>query len=111
MPAVKAVRMVQEGANGLYRIRVPGRAGLAYVGQGLVRSRVGQHLRKVGYLQEPQGAVFRADMECSWVLNDAWYRHQRLELENDLIAAHVLWAGEPPPAQFMAGGERTEMLC
>jgi hypothetical protein len=34
------------------------------------------------------------------VLNAAWYRHQRLELENDLIAAYLLATGEVPPAQF-----------
>ena len=106
MPAVEAVRVIPSEANGLYRLRVPGRqAGLVYVGQGVVRSRVGQHLRKAGKPGEPQGAVFRADMESSWVLNDTWHGHQRLELENDLIGAYMLWAGSSPPAQFMTGGK------
>lgn len=105
IPAAEAVRVIPGGANGLYRLRVPGQhEGLVYVGQGVVRSRVGQHLRKGGKPEEPQGAVFRADMECSWVLDDAWYGHQRLELENDLIGAYVLWAGAPPAGQFMAAG-------
>ena len=35
---------------------------------------------------------------CSWVENETWHKHQRLELENDLIAAHLLHAGVLPPA-------------
>jgi hypothetical protein len=30
-----------------------------------------------------------------------WLKHQRLELESDLIAAHVLTIGSPPVAQFL----------
>jgi hypothetical protein len=30
-----------------------------------------------------------------------WLLHQRLELETDLIAAHVLVVGGPPLAQFL----------
>jgi hypothetical protein len=41
------------------------------------------------------------DLECSWTTNDGWLAHQRLELENDLIAAHVLEHGAPPSAQFL----------
>ena len=40
----------------------------------------------------------------SWVINTAWEHHQRLELENDLIAAWVLATGSPPSAQFYALG-------
>ena len=29
-------------------------------------------------------------LACSWVVNAAWEHQQRLELENDLIAAWVL---------------------
>ena len=43
-------------------------------------------------------------MEASWTLNDAWLEHERLELENDLIAAYMLSVGTPPQAQFSAGG-------
>jgi hypothetical protein len=35
------------------------------------------------------------------VLNDDWLDHQRLELENDLIAAHLLTTGQVPAAQFL----------
>jgi hypothetical protein len=67
-------------------------------------SRVTQHLGKVGNPREPQGEVFRADMEVSWTLNEGWLEHQRLELENDLIAAYMLCMGTVPAAQFAAGG-------
>jgi hypothetical protein len=30
--------------------------------------------------------VFAGPLECSYVLDDAWHAHQRLEFENDLIA-------------------------
>ena len=33
--------------------------------------------------------------------NDAWLRHQRLELETDLIAAHLLATDRIPAAQFI----------
>jgi hypothetical protein len=41
-------------------------------------------------------------LTCSWVVNSAWEHHQRLELENDLIAAWVIATGSPPAAQFYA---------
>ncbi|XXF78878.1 hypothetical protein P2318_03725 [Myxococcaceae bacterium GXIMD 01537] len=61
------------------------------------------HRNKVQVPGHPQGALFRGAerLECSWVLNAAWHDHQRLELENDLIAAHVLVMGALPPAQFL----------
>ena len=40
-------------------------------------------------------------LECSFVANGPWHRHQRQELETDLIAAHVLTTGLVPPAQFI----------
>jgi hypothetical protein len=33
-------------------------------------------------------------------VNDEWLSHQRLELENDLIASHLLETGKIPVAQF-----------
>ena len=51
----------------------------------------------------PRRAAARPLM-CSWVVNAGWEHHQRLELENDLIAAWVLATGSPPSAQFSALG-------
>jgi hypothetical protein len=35
------------------------------------------------------------------VVNDGWFDHQRMEIENDLIVTHVLTTGEVPEAQFI----------
>jgi hypothetical protein len=43
---------------------------------------------------------FAAVLVCSWVVNNEWLSHQRLELENDLIASHLLETGKIPVAQF-----------
>ena len=103
-PASVTPRRVRRDALGLYRLRVPGQPGLVYIGEGAVSSRVSQHLRKVARPREPQGEVFSADMEASWTLNESWVKRQRLELENDLIAAYTLTKGSPPVGQFSAGG-------
>ncbi|MDQ3222839.1 MAG: hypothetical protein M3Q75_05090 [Gemmatimonadota bacterium] len=49
-----------------------------------------------------QGHVFAAapTLEASWVGGE-WLPHQRLELEVDLIAAHMLVTGRLPLAQFL----------
>jgi hypothetical protein len=88
--------------SGLYRIRGRERGMLAYVGQGLVAPRLLAHLAKTRFPGHAQGQLFAAatPLECSWVVNDAWLSHQRLELENDLIAGHFLVTGEIPIAQF-----------
>jgi hypothetical protein len=93
---------VPAGSLGLYRVRDPSLAGLVYVGQGRIRTRLGAHLAKAARPDHPQARWFAAlDLECSWTTNDSWLAYQRLELENDLIAAHVLEHGAPPSAQFL----------
>ena len=69
-------------------------------------------LRRLGVSDQPQGQLFTAaaPLECSWVMNDAWLPHHRLELENDLIASHLLVTGEIPVAQFQ-GSPRKEASC
>jgi hypothetical protein len=88
-------------SNGLYRIagETP---GLAYVGEGLVTARLRTHLAKLGS-STAQGMVFASDAPLffSCVLNVEWLRNQRLELETDLIAAHVVALRHPPAAQFI----------
>ena len=68
-----------------------------------MRQRVAAHLRKMALVADEQGRLFRAadTVEVSWVIDDRWASHQRLELETDLIAAHVLRLGQPPSAQFL----------
>jgi hypothetical protein len=103
------VRMGEAGsrapasAAGLYRVRVPDAGKLLYIGQGVIAKRLRAHRRKIGVVDERQGPIFGATeaLDISWVVNDRWLPHQRLELENDLIAAHVLTVGSPPAAQFL----------
>jgi hypothetical protein len=92
----------QPSESGLYRIRGRERGALVYVGQGSVALRLLDHLAKTRGPDRVQGQLFAAaaPLECSWVVNDEWLSHQRLELENDLIASHLLATGEIPSAQF-----------
>jgi hypothetical protein len=85
-----------------YRIGPENDPGLVYVGEGNVRDRLRAHQAKIG--RDHRQACILAEagrVECSWVLSEHWLPHQRLELENDLIAAHVLIMGKPPTAQFL----------
>jgi 5-methylcytosine-specific restriction protein A len=58
------------------------------------------------------GQVFAAaaPLRCSWIVNDTWLSHERLELENDLVAGHLLVTGEIPDTQFQ-GCPRKEASC
>jgi len=89
------------GSTGIYRIR-GGERRIVYIGQGIIEARVTAHQRSVSGAQSPQGKALAASQPLthSWVINSSWEDHQRLELENDLIAAWVLNTGTPPAAQF-----------
>ena len=89
--------------SGLYRIRGGGgQPGLAYIGEGAITGRVRAHLAKLRLQGHEQGQVLAAlgPLQVSWV-EGPWVSHQRLELENDLIASHILVEGRPPRAQFL----------
>ncbi|HEU4557561.1 MAG TPA: GIY-YIG nuclease family protein [Longimicrobium sp.] len=98
-----AIWRTDAAVTGLYRIRAKDDPSLLYVGQGVISARLRQHLRKATASDDAQGRIFRAadSLEVSWVANRDWRQNQRLELENDLIAAHVLVREAPPPAQFI----------
>lgn len=89
--------------SGLYRIRGTEAGTLLYVGQGAIPGRPLAHLAKAGVVEHGQGRIFAAQvrLECAWAINNAWLPHQRLVLENDLIAAHLLETGTIPAAQFL----------
>ena len=105
----EGLRLISRTSLGLYRIRAAGDGRLLYVGQGSIRHRLRAHLGKVHDRRDPQGRVFGAAerLECSWVVNGSWLEHQRLELENDLIAAHVIATRAVPAAQFLGRSGRT----
>jgi hypothetical protein len=83
-------------AAGVYRIR-GGERRIVYIGEGTIRSRLAQHRMSAAAAASAQGHALAAaqPLACSWVANAAWEHHQRLELENDLIAAWVLGASRP----------------
>ncbi len=102
LPIGEASRSVDD-AVGLYRIRGAPDTRLLYIGQGKIAHRLRSHVRKVGRVDDRQGEVFAsAPLEASWVAGE-WLSHQRLELEVDLIAAHLLEASRIPPVLFCGG--------
>ena len=91
------------GDIGLYRMRRNGASTLSYVGEGKIRDRVKAHMGKGGDLKHPQYHSFRdaGSLEFAYVVCPDLLRHQRLEVETDLIGAHVLEHGAVPLAQFL----------
>lgn len=88
---------------GLYRIRAAGTPTLLYVGEGAIKGRVHAHLQKMSLPGHAQGQLLRdaGVLEASFIREDGWHTNQRLEIENDLIAAHVLEHRTQPAAQFL----------
>ena len=102
LPIAEAARAPEADGPGLYRIRRAGADdGLLYIGQGRVRARLAAHMRKGDAPGHGQAPFFAGEVEASWVPGGSWLPHQRLELENDLIAAHLIAAGRCPAAQFL----------
>jgi hypothetical protein len=88
-------------ATGLYRIK--GRAEqLVYIGESAIRARLLAHAAKL-QTATAQGDALRvnAPLAFSLVRGPRWLRHQRLELETDLIGALVLATRHAPAAQFI----------
>lgn len=78
-----------EQQDGLYRI--VGRDGIiVYVGEGRLRVRLASHAAKLA-TSSTRAQVFQkaAPLRLS-VVTGPWFRHHRLELETDLIAACFL---------------------
>ncbi|MCP3104355.1 hypothetical protein LZ198_36375 [Myxococcus sp. K15C18031901] len=102
-PVTRLAATLEPGVPGLYRIRASTQRGLVYVGEGDVSERVAAHLAKARKRGHRQATAFRAleRLEVSWVLDGTWRKHQRLELENDLLASHLLVMGGCPAAQFL----------
>ena len=95
--------IIPMSATGIYRIRDAIKPGLLYIGEGIVRDRLISHFQKAKKSHNAQSDIFGAAerLECSWVFNQTWLPHHRLELECDLIGAHLLFCGAAPSAQFI----------
>ena len=103
VPLETRTRVALVPAVGVYRIRGADER-IVYIGEGLIAARLREHERSARTATSPQGRALAAaqPLACSWVVNADWKAHQRLELENDLIASWVLVTGSPPSAQFQA---------
>ena len=88
---------------GLYLLRRRGADELLYIGEGKIRDRVSAHMKKGQKADHPQAFAFAdpAGIEASFIQRDDLAKHQLLEVENDLIAAHVVRLGVGPVAQFL----------
>jgi len=102
-PLASTIQQLSKGQSGLYRLRSSGSATLLYIGQGNLKDRLNAHQKKALQPYDAQSEVFATApaLQCSWVHNANWQPHQRLELENDLIASHLLMTETIPPAQFL----------
>jgi hypothetical protein len=91
------------GDIGLYRLRTSGGHTLVYVGEGRIENRIKAHLRKGDDPEHRQYRSFRDAglLEFSYVVCPDPPPHQRLEIETDLIGAHVLEHGVVPLVQFL----------
>jgi hypothetical protein len=92
---------VAAGAVGLYRLRHVSAPSLVYIGQGQIAGRVRAHVAKGQQAGHAQQAWFAGPLELSWVDLSALPRRNLLEVENDLIASHVITQDQQPPAQFL----------
>ncbi|WP_455901539.1 GIY-YIG nuclease family protein [Rhodococcus gordoniae] len=93
---------IPANTSGLYRLRGDYDDALLYIGQGVLPNRPLAHLAKIAAVGHAQGAIFAEQhrLEVSWVAAQHRPVNQLLELENDLIAAHVLHLNIAPTAQF-----------
>jgi hypothetical protein len=99
LPIARARR--KAAGAGLYRIRSGSTAGLAYIGQGNITSRLRSHQAKGRRPSDRQSIQFSGDLGASWVSLPEQAIVNLLEHENDLISAHVLATGLAPSAQFL----------
>ena len=103
MPATGIGDALERGVVGLYRLRRQRAMDLLYVGEGKIRDRIRAHLKKAALPDHPQAQAF-ADpegVEVSFVIRPDLLRHHRLEIENDMIGAHVLEFDRAPGGQFL----------
>lgn len=100
LPLVPDAIGASPAGDGLYRI--DGRKEIiVYLGEGRLRTRLATHATKVT-TSSPQGEAFRRAAPLRYsLITGPWPRHQRLELETDLIAACVLANRRPPAGQFI----------
>jgi len=92
--------------QGLYLLRGRASGEIIYIGQGRLRHRLIAHRRKQQKDSHPQGKIFLEEggLDFTSVTLPGFHDHQRLELENDLIAAFLMTRRVAPRAQFLGEG-------
>ncbi len=95
-----ATSLPPSGTVGVYRLLRREETDLVYVGQGEIADRIKNHLAKGRNPVHRQYDYFAGDLVWDWVELSRTQSTQLQEIENDLIASHVLLHGHPPGAQF-----------
>ena len=93
----------QAKTAGLYRALHKNSETLTYVGQSStsIAARVSAHLAKATKPGHRQARFFNETIIWEWADLSELKRTQLLEIENDLIASHMLAHDRPPDAQFL----------
>jgi hypothetical protein len=89
--------------TGLYLFGSSDKDALLYIGEGKIRDRIKAHLKK-GQRQDHNQYHFFKDygvIKISFAINADLKSHHRLEIENDLIGAHIKKFNAIPEAQFI----------
>lgn len=103
IPVEKVFSEIKDKSFGLYRIKKRNESVILYIGQGLIKDRIRNHTNKHNINGHNQAEIFSpiSDLEFSWVNIDTKFSHHLLELENDLIASHIIMTKQIPAAQFI----------
>lgn len=103
MPVDAVREALDRDAVGFYRLAGPKAERLAYVGEGKIVQRIANHVAKTRQQGHKQGQVLAdfSPIRASFCTTSDWQASERLEIENDLIAAHVMRVGYAPNAQFL----------
>lgn len=87
---------------GVCRIRRPSETGrLLYIGQGKLTNRLMAHRAKATRPGHRQADHFAGPVEVSVAALPVESGRALLEIENDLLASHLLVTGTVPDAQFL----------
>ena len=89
--------------TGIYIIRHINQSNFLYIGEGKIRDRIASHLGKGKAKEHPQYYYFK-DQKCielTYAQDANLEKHQRLEIENDLIGLHIKSYNRIPSAQFI----------
>lgn len=94
---------LKDNSSGLYRIKKRDENLLLYIGQGNIKERLKAHSLKYTISGHPQAQIFSPieDLQFSWTFLNPLFKHHLLELENDLIASHIIMTKQVPIAQFI----------